>query len=297
MPQPLQHGLDTDIAIETPEHIVFRYKVAGPARRFFAYLIDVVLCYVGLSFIGLVVLIAAAGEGSVSGAIEDTVGLGVGLLLVLLFVVQWVYFVVLEGIWGTTPGKRALGLRVVTTTGRPIDFRAAALRNILRAADSMPLAYLAGLVSVVGLVTMALTKRFQRLGDLVAGTMVIVPQQTHAAAPVALWPPAQPFEEAALPEDVSLDADEREAIDLFLRRRARLGRAREVELANMVAGPLGRRFGFRAEDPSRTLALLYDRAANAGRGEAPASSMRPSLDGQPRRGRERSKPTGSAPWR
>jgi uncharacterized RDD family membrane protein YckC len=297
MAKPLEHGLDTDIAIETPEHIVFRYKVAGPARRFFAYLIDVVLCYVVLFFIAAVVLLAAAGEDGIAGAFEGTAGLGVGLFLVLLFVVQWVYFVVLEGIWGTTPGKRALGLRVVTTTGRPIDFRAAALRNILRAADSLPLAQLAGLVSVVGLVTMALTRRFQRLGDLVAGTMVIVPQQTHAAAPVALWPPIQPFEEAALPPDVTLDADEREAIDLFLRRRARLGRARELELAKMVAGPLGRRFGFRAEDPSRTLALLYDRAANAGRGEAPASSMRPTFEDQSQKTPERRRAQRSSPWR
>jgi hypothetical protein len=186
-----------------------------------------------------------------------------------------VYFVVLEGWRGVTPGKAALGLRVVTTTGRPIGFRAAALRNILRAADALPTTYFAGLVSFAGLTSMALTRRFQRLGDLVAGTMVVIPEQALAAAPVYLWPPAQPHELATLPEDVRLDAEERLAIELFLRRRQRLGRARELELANMIAPVLGKRFDFHAEDPSRTLALLYDRAANAGRSESPASSKGP----------------------
>jgi hypothetical protein len=62
---------------------------------------------------------------------------------------------------------------------------------------------------------------------------------------------------------------------MFLRRRARLGRARELELAQMIASPLADRFGFRAQDPSRTLALLYDRAANAGRVDLPPSSRTP----------------------
>ena len=97
-------------------------------------------------------------------------------------------------------------------------------------------------------------------------------QAARYSAPLVLSPPASSDELASLPSDVSLDADERLAIELFLRRRHRLGRARELELANMIASPLSRRFGFRGKDPSRTLALLYDRAANAGRDEAPVSS-------------------------
>lgn len=264
--------LDTDVAIETPEHIVFRHRVAGPARRFFAYLLDLVICYGAWLLVAIVVVIAAFGAGAVGDAAEQTTKAGVGFLLVLLFAAQWIYFVVLEGWLGTTPGKKALGLRVVTTTGRPIGFRAAALRNILRAADALPAAYLGGLVSFAGLMSMALSRRFQRLGDLVAGTMVIVPEHARAAAPLVLWPAAHPQELAQLPDVVSLDADERLAIELFLRRRLRLGRARELELAQMIAEPLSRRFNYRHPDPSRMLALLYDRAANAGRLEAPPSS-------------------------
>jgi hypothetical protein len=153
----------------------------------------------------------------------------------------------------------------VTTTGRPVGVRAAALRNVLRAADALPLAYSGGLLSIAGLVSMASTTRFQRLGDLVAETMVVVPDRHRPVAPVVLWPPADAAELERMPEDVRLEPDERLAIEMFLRRRSRLGRARELELAAMVAPLLGARFGVREGDgdPSRALALYYDRAVSA----------------------------------
>jgi uncharacterized RDD family membrane protein YckC len=272
--------LDIDVAIETPEHIVFRHRVAGPARRFFAYLIDLALCLAALFALLIVVSIAGVGASSVEDAMSGAMGFGLGLWLLLLFASQWIYFGLLEGWTGRTIGKRALGLRVVTTQGRPIGWRAAALRNILRFADALPITLAGGvgpllfgaLASIVGGTSMALTSRFQRLGDLVAGTMVIVPERATATSALKLAPPASADELSTLPHDVALDADERLAIELFLRRRHRLGRARELELANMIAAPLARRFGMRGRDPSRTLALLYDRAANAGRDEAPVSS-------------------------
>ncbi|HEY1694392.1 MAG TPA: RDD family protein [Polyangiaceae bacterium] len=268
-------ALDTDVAIETPEHIVFRHKVAGPSRRFLAYLLDLVICYTAFTVVAFFVVLASIGVSAATDSAESALAAGVGLLLVVLFAIQWVYFAVLEAWVGRTPGKAALGLRVVSTTGRPIGFRAAALRNVLRAADALPLTYTAGLLSLAGFASMATTKKFQRLGDLVAGTIVVVPERASVAAPLVLWPPAQPFELAQLPDDVRLDADERQAIELFLRRRARLGRGREMELASMIAGPLAERFGLRLPDPSRVLALLYDRAANAGRVDAPPSSRTP----------------------
>jgi uncharacterized RDD family membrane protein YckC len=264
--------LDTDIAIETPEHIVFRFRVAGPARRLLAYLLDLLLAYSAFAAVTFLIAIMAFGTAATTSAASGAFGAGIGLLLILLFAIQWVYFAVLEAWRGTTPGKAAFGLRVLTTTGRPIGFREAALRNVLRAADALPLAYTAGVLSLAGLASMSATKRFQRLGDLVAGTMVVVPDRARATAPLVLWPPAQPHELAALPDDVRLDADERQAIEMFLRRRARLGRARELELANMIAPALCARLGFALPDPSRALALLYDRAANEGRSDAPPSS-------------------------
>ncbi len=258
--------LDTDVAIETPEHIVFRYRLAGPARRGLAYAIDLGACYGVVLLLGLIVVLAFVG-GTASD-LGSAAKAGSGVVLLALFAAQWVYFVVFEATTGRSLGKRALGLRVVSTTGRAIGLRAAALRNLLRAADALPTGY------GVGLVAMAISPRFQRLGDLVAGTMVIVPERARAASPIQLRPRALPMEIATLPDDVVLDADEREAIELFLRRRPTLSHAREHELASMIAQPIGKRLGFVHPDPSRLLAIVYDRAVNAGRTEAPPSSWR-----------------------
>ncbi|MGH7297194.1 MAG: RDD family protein, partial [Polyangiaceae bacterium] len=141
------------MAIETPEHIVFRHKLAGPSRRFLAYLLDLVICYTAFTVIAFIVVLVSIGAAAATDATESALGAGIGLLLVVLFAIQWVYFAVLEAWRGRTPGKAALGLRVVSTSGRPIGFRAAALRNVLRAADALPLTYTAGLLSLAGLVS------------------------------------------------------------------------------------------------------------------------------------------------
>ncbi len=258
--------LDTDVAIETPEHIVFRHRVAGPTRRLLAYALDAFLCWGVVLVVAVAVTLASSGMGGLGESMNTTFGVGLGILLLLIFCVQWVYFVVWEGWKGASLGKMALGLRVVTTSGRPIGYGAAALRNVLRGADSLPVCY------VVGFFAMLASPRFQRLGDLVAGTMVVIADRKRTAATVRLWPPAQPAELAAIPDDVVLDPDERLALELFLRRRGTLGPAREHELAQMVVDLLAHRHGGRVADPARALALLYDRAANAGREEAPPSS-------------------------
>jgi uncharacterized RDD family membrane protein YckC len=262
--------LDTDVAIETPEHIVFRYRIAGPMRRCLASVIDLLACYGAFFGIAIVVLVAVSGGHAVGEKVSAAMGAGIGLLMLILFFIQWIYFVIWEAWRGTTLGKMALGLRVMTTTGRPIGFTAAVLRNLLRAADVLPMA------NVTGLIAMLISPKFQRIGDLVAGTIVVVTERARATTALRLWPPAEPYELAALPEEVVLDAEERTALELFLRRRGTLGAARERELAEIVVSTLSERHAFRVNDPARTLALLYDRAANAGRGEAPPSSRGPA---------------------
>ena len=259
--------LDTAVAIETPEHILFHYRLAGPARRGVAYLVDLLICYGVVLVLGVIVVVSFVDTASAD--ISSAGKAGSGLILLALFAAQWIYFVVWEATRGRSPGKRLLGMRVLAENGRPIGWRAAALRNLLRAADALPTGYL------VALGSMSLSSRFQRLGDLAAGTIVVVPESAGAASPIELSPPARPKELATLPDDVSLDADEREAIELFLRRRHTLGRAREYELANMIAGSIAKRLDFRHADPSRLLALVYERAVNAGRSEAPPSSWHP----------------------
>lgn len=85
----------------------------------------------------------------------------------LALVVANLYHVVLEGSSGVTPGKRALGIEVVREDGEPCGYRAATVRTLARFVDFLPAAYLAALVS------MGLTERRQRLGDLLGGTVVL----------------------------------------------------------------------------------------------------------------------------
>jgi uncharacterized RDD family membrane protein YckC len=254
--------LDTILAIETPEHVVFEHRLAGPARRLLAYVVDLFVCYGSLAVLAMLILLAAFAVGSQLGGGEALAKIGAGLLLLALFAVQWVYFVVFETLRGRTPGKLVAGLRVVTLTGRPIGFAEAVLRNLLRAADALPTGYL------LGFVAMALSPRFQRLGDLVAGTVVIVVERPEVPRPLLLWPPPAPWELDALPARVALDAEERAALELFFRRRGTLGEGRERELAEMIVGPIAARHGYRLPDSVRTLALLYERALHTGRADA-----------------------------
>jgi uncharacterized RDD family membrane protein YckC len=277
-------ALDTSVEVETPEHIVFHHRVAGPARRFFAYLVDLIVCYTVVFAIGFAILLLTVGGAMVGGEIDSAAKLGIGLILVVLFCAQWVYFAAFEALTGRTPGKRFLGLQVLTVTGRPIGFREAALRNVARAADALPIG------NVLGAIVMALTSRFQRLGDLIAGTMVVVYDPRRREVPAfRLFPPLRDDERATLPDHVTLDPEERGAIELFLRRRETLGMAREDELARMIAGPIAARFGFQIREPSRALAVLYDRAMSAGREEAPVSSRAHGAGKPPQ-------PKGGAAW-
>jgi uncharacterized RDD family membrane protein YckC len=244
--------LDTTAEVETPEHVRFRYRLAGPARRGVAYLIDLVI---RLAFALGVIILLSLTVGGAGGL--DSMSAGVSLLI--LFAVEWGYYVVFETLWsGRTPGKRALGLRVVREAGYPIGFNDSVLRNLLRAADFLPFAY--GL----GLIVCAADPRFRRLGDLAAGTMVVAEDRGRVTPRIEISPPPTPEELAAIPSRVLLSPEERDAIELYLRREPFLHPARSLELAEMVAPMFARRLSIRPTDPGRFLALLYHRMTSAG---------------------------------
>ena len=238
--------LDTVAEIETPEHIRFRYQLAGPARRMTAYLVDLILR--GLIVLFFIVLLSIGSSFELSG-------FSTGALLLLMFAVEWGYYVLFESLWsGRTPGKRSMGLRVLKEGGYPTGFLDIALRNLLRAADFLPMAY------SVGLVVMGLDPRFRRLGDMVAGTVVIVEDARRLGHGLKVDPPPSAAELAALPARPNLSAVDLEALDLFLRRVGTLNPAREQELADIVAPVYARRLGLRYDHSPRFLALLYLRA-------------------------------------
>jgi uncharacterized RDD family membrane protein YckC len=146
---------------------------------------------------------------------------GNGLAMLLLFALMWAYWVVCE-VWldGQTLGKRALGLRVVNADGTPITWLPSVVRNLLRVVDVLPGVYGVGLASTL------IDPYGRRLGDVVAGTMVI-----HAADPPA---GQQVPAVAAVPLPLVLAADEQAALVEFAERSGQLTLQRQEELANLL---------------------------------------------------------------
>lgn len=241
--------LDDTIEIVTPENIAFDYRLAGPFRRFIAYVIDCTLCVV--AYFVLWILIGLTIMPFLGGAAG-------GLLLVLLFLVQWFYFGTCEALLnGQTPAKRLLGIRVLTVEGEPIDAMQAIMRNILRTADQMPLLSLAAFPwiddlfdgdppaalyvipsFVLGLVVMASNRRFQRLGDLVCGTMVLVEERHWLTGAVKLEDPRAAQLAEYIPANFVVTRTMARAIASYADRRRFFSPARRREVARHLAEPL-----------------------------------------------------------
>lgn len=244
--------IDTTILVQTPERVGFRFRVAGPAQRGAAWAVDLLLQIVVmiLFWFGLAMVIGTTGSSALNG-------FGAGVNLVILFVVSWFYAAIFEVMWsGKTPGKAALGLRVVHGDGAPVTVRGAVLRNLLRAVDGLPVGY------VMAVIVQAFDSRLRRIGDLVADTVVIVETPAELLSGVAVDPPVTEEERRNLPVKVLLHTHERRAIEALLRRSGRLSKARMEELAGFLAPALCERTGVEAPTALRALTLAYARATD-----------------------------------
>jgi uncharacterized RDD family membrane protein YckC len=249
--------IDTDVVIETPEHVRFRHALAGPTRRVLAYAVDTVIRLAAFGVLAVLVYVGGAGSFPVLAGLADAA------LWLAAFALEWGYFVVFETLMnGQTPGKRALHLRVVSSSGRPLGFIDSVLRNVLRAADFLPLGY------ALGFATMAADPRFRRLGDRVSGTLVVVEEKRKVDEPIPRLRLPSPAELAAVPVTVMLLPTEIAAIELYLRRRPRLNEARAEELAELAVRPISKRSGVRYKAPGRLLEILYYRAIGGSGGRA-----------------------------
>jgi uncharacterized RDD family membrane protein YckC len=203
--------LDTLRRVETPEGIALTLRTAGAVPRALAFLVDLLirLC---IFFVCAMVL----------GMVQ---GLGFGLLLVAAFALEWFYPVLFElSRSAATPGKRALGLRVVMDDGMPVTLAASLLRNLLRVVDFLPALYLTGVLSMLW------RADFKRLGDVVAGTLVVHDRDVSLHGNP---PPAEPMAPA-----VPLTAAQQTAIVDWALRAPRLTAARAEELAALAAPAL-----------------------------------------------------------
>lgn len=223
--------VDARERFETPENVWFDVRLAGPAVRMGAYLIDFLLrllaFFVALIIVGIFITDSQTARGFAEG-----------FTIVSLFALEWCYPWFFEAFRsGRTPGKSVLGIRVVRVGGYPLGFREAMLRNLLRAVDSLPFGY------GIGLVTTLATRRFQRLGDILAGTIVIRDEQARRRVPFLASRPAEPLSIAERtsgwrpPERVIV------LLERFARTRAKLHPARAEEIARALAAPLAERLG------------------------------------------------------
>jgi uncharacterized RDD family membrane protein YckC len=225
----------------TPESVDISYDVAGIGSRFVAATVDL------LSQIGLLVLITLGSIGLMQLP-EPGPTAGAILLITLYFAVFWGYFIIFETLWsGQTPGKRLAHLRVIKTSGHPIGFIDALVRNLLRIVDFLPSLY------ALGVVVMFANRRSRRIGDLAAGTVVIKERPRirmgDLPAPIPNAAHVPPLG-APDPEELawnlrSLSAQDTQIVADYLDRstgfpsevRARVG----SEIAHMVAVKIGAR--------------------------------------------------------
>lgn len=146
---------DDRIEISTPERVTVSYELAGVGSRMLAQVIDVLI--VGAIVTGILIV-----AGTVNGPFALAIAVG-GVTLTPV-----AYFLVLEWLrHGSTPGKAALHLRVLRATGEPIGLSDSAVRNIVRIADFLPFAYIAGGLCAI------VSKDGRRLGDMAANTVVV----------------------------------------------------------------------------------------------------------------------------
>lgn len=278
----------------TPEAVPLDLPVADLGSRGIAYFLDLVL--IGL----LLTALLLAGS-----AIEDTVPdlptwLGVTLVLLLVFGVQLGYPVGFETAWrGRTPGKAALGLRVVTVEGAPVGFRHALIRAAMGLVDFQLT------LGAAGVMTALFNQRTQRLGDIVAGTLVLR-ERTGAGTAVSerFAVPAGLEQHAEHLDVTALGPGDYQAVRSFLLRARGLDPATRRRLAERLGDALSPRVrpappaGVPAEAWLQAIAAAYQRrsrrpAETTVPGPAHPTSSQPA--GTP--GAEVYRPTGWEPPR
>ena len=240
-------SVSTDLVIETPENVVLTYRLAGPAVRLLAYLLDFMIR-------GAIVFVAFMLRDR--RRIGRVLGISFGMFLILWFVIDWAYFGLSEGYFrGKTLGKHLFGLRVIQEEGYPITLWGAFLRNIVRAADSLSF-------YGVGFMTMLVAGKFRRLGDLVARTVVIEERRVSVPREPIILEKIEPLPRTELGGFVP-SGQTLALIEQFLSRRHVLTYRRGHAMAYLLARALAKRLNFSGDPhlvdryPMAFLARVY----------------------------------------
>ena len=224
--------VDTRVVVETPEGADFEFVIAGAGTRAFAWLLDeVIQISVLVALLLLSMFLWPFGEAGV--------GLGFGGLMIAKFLMDWFYFGLFEAFWnGQTPGKRSLGLRVVRSNGTPVDASSAIGRNFLRAADMVPFFY------TVGMISMLMTRRLQRLGDLIFDTMVIDERREWISRSGGLTANIEALQRSECPRRFSVPERTLAVIERLFETDRIISEARREEISRPLSEALRYRLGY-----------------------------------------------------
>jgi len=224
-PHPDQH------TIATPEQMSLDLPMAGIGSRFLAIAVDT-LIQIGIGLVALIVVGLLGVTGALSGIQQGSVWLVAGLVLVI-FLLMYGYFAIFEIIWnGQTPGKRIAGIRVVKDSGRPLTAAETIGRNLFRIVDNLPGFY------AVGVLVALLNAKNKRIGDFIAGSIVVREASLSELKPV--W--QTPGETVALSGPplggARLSIEDLGLIDTFLNRRHNLAPEVRSRMAHQILNRL-----------------------------------------------------------
>lgn len=218
------------LIIDTPEQVHLEFVLAGIGSRFMAVFLDVIIEAVLYLVLFLITLIwISGGFFSANRSIWWQ-----AILSLAIFCINWGYYAVFEALWkGQTPGKRWAGIRVIKDSGRPINAFEAITRNLVRFVDFLPGFY------GFGVVTMLLNAKHRRLGDYVAGTLVVHESSDRESTLFFNTPARTDF---TLHQAAGLTLQEAELIETFLARRLEIPpevrRFNSQRIAEMISSRL-----------------------------------------------------------
>jgi uncharacterized RDD family membrane protein YckC len=214
------------LTIATPEGVEVSLTLAGAASRFVSAIVDILIQTAVL--VGVAIVLGIAGSAGLGGG-----GVAVFLWAVISFLVIFTYDIFFEVLnSGRTPGKRLNGLRVVRLQGHPVGFLTSSVRNLLRIIDFLPSAYLLGAIVILA------TRKNQRIGDVVAGTLVVRdrPGSTPALPRLAARVPEErPY---ASWDTSRITAEELATVRQFLERRDEIEWGARTQLAQTLSDRL-----------------------------------------------------------
>jgi uncharacterized RDD family membrane protein YckC len=250
-PDPVTTSWDDKLTIETPEQTSLEFPLAGVGSRCMALLVDTLIqITVLLILLLLLSLFHLLSPGEVGG-----LGLGglwvQAIIYFAIFLLYYGYFAFFESVWnGQTPGKRVAHLRVIQESGRPLQVWQAFARNLMRIVDSIPFCYAVGMTSAL------ISKQNRRLGDFVAGTVVI---HERPLTKISVgWAGESPSVAGGPILGASrLSLEEVRLIEAFLERRNSLAEDVRFRMSRQIAVRVAQRLGM-LEDRLRIAGVSSD---------------------------------------